>query len=133
MLRKGSGSRVPEYTSFIRSIRIRYLSGLLIFALATAAVIFALGRVNSLRHDVDILASDLTAFTRDLRNATNFAEAASTAWRPETREALARAARNHSEPPKDHGLDVTGVASSRTGGVGSMKATTPPARAKTML
>ena len=97
MLRKGSGLRVPEYTSFIRSIRTRYLSGLLIFALATAAVIVALGRVNSLRHDVDILASDLTAFTRDLRNATNFAEAASTAWRPETREALARAARNHSE------------------------------------
>ena len=51
----GLGLRMPEYSSFIRSIRIRYFSGLLVFALASAAVMFALNRVNSYRHEVDAL------------------------------------------------------------------------------
>jgi hypothetical protein len=88
---------MPEYSSFIRSIRIRYISGLLIFALASAAVMFALNRVNSFRHDVDALSSNLVVFTRDLRNASSFAETASTAWRTETRDGLAVAARGHSQ------------------------------------
>lgn len=53
---------MPEYSSFIRSIRIRYISGLLIFALASAAVMFALNRVNSFRHEVDALSGNFVSF-----------------------------------------------------------------------
>ncbi|AZO50610.1 MAG: response regulator [Mesorhizobium sp.] len=88
---------MPEYSSFIRSIRIRYLSGLLIFALASAVVMFALNRVNSFRHDVDALSGNLVIFGRDLRNATNFAETTGTTWRAETRDGLVASARGHSE------------------------------------
>ncbi|TIS56228.1 MAG: response regulator [Mesorhizobium sp.] len=88
---------MPEYSFFIRSIRIRYLSGLLIFALASAAVMFALNRVNSFRHDIDTLSSNLVIFSRDLRNATSFAETTGTAWRTETRDGLVASARGHSE------------------------------------
>ncbi|RVD69359.1 hybrid sensor histidine kinase/response regulator, partial [Mesorhizobium sp. M4A.F.Ca.ET.029.04.2.1] len=88
---------MPEYSSFIRSIRIRYLSGLLIFALASAVVMFALNRVNSFRHDVDALSGNLVIFGRDLRNATNFAETTGTSWRAETRDGLVASARGHSE------------------------------------
>ena len=58
---------------------------------------FALNRVNSFRHDIDALSSNLVIFTRDLRNATSFAETAGTAWRAETRDGLAAAARGHSQ------------------------------------
>jgi len=88
---------MPEYSSFIRSIRIRYLSGLLIFALASTAVMFALNRVNSFRHDIDALSGNLVIFGRDLRNATNFAETTGTTWRAETRDGLVASARGHSE------------------------------------
>ncbi|MBZ9796287.1 response regulator [Mesorhizobium sp. ES1-4] len=88
---------MPEYSSFIRSVRIRYLSGLLVFALASAAVMVALNRVNSFRHEIDALGSNLVVFTRDLRNATSFAETTSSAWRIETRGALTASARGHSE------------------------------------
>ncbi|UVK42189.1 response regulator [Mesorhizobium sp. AR07] len=88
---------MPEYSSFIRSVRIRYISGLLIFALASAAIVIALDRVNSFRHQIDALNSNLVVFTRDLRNATSFAETTGTAWRAETREALTTSARGHSE------------------------------------
>ena len=67
----GLGLRMPEYSFFIRSIRIRYLSGLLIFALASAAILISLNRANSFRHDVDVLSSNLVIFIRDLRNATS--------------------------------------------------------------
>ncbi|MES0206687.1 response regulator [Mesorhizobium australicum] len=88
---------MPEYSSFIRSVRIRYLSGLLVFALASAAIMVSLNRVNSLRHEIDALSSNLVIFTRDLRNATSFAETTSSAWRIETRDALTASARDHSE------------------------------------
>ena len=88
---------MPEYSFFIRSIRIRYLSGLLIFALASAVILVSLNRVNSFRHDVDVLSSNFVIFTRDLRNATSFAETTGTAWRTETRDGLAASARGHSE------------------------------------
>lgn len=88
---------MPEYSSFIRSVRARYISGLLIFALASAAIVIALDRVNSFRHDIDALSSNLVVFTRDLRNATSFAETTGTAWRAETRDALTSSARGHSE------------------------------------
>ncbi|MER9295053.1 response regulator [Mesorhizobium sp. M0621] len=88
---------MPEYSSFIRSVRIRYISGLLIFALASAGIVLALDRVNSFRRDIDALSSNLVVFTRDLRNATSFAETTGTAWRAETRDALTTSARGHSE------------------------------------
>jgi signal transduction histidine kinase len=88
---------MPEYSSFIRFVRIRYLSGLLIFALASTAVMVALNRVNSFRHEIDALSSNLVVFTRDLRNATSFAETTGSAWRNETRDALTASARDHSE------------------------------------
>ncbi|WP_269931452.1 response regulator [Aminobacter sp. HY435] len=86
---------MPEHSSFIRSIRIRYLSGLLIFALTSAAVMAAFSNGNAYRRSVDAIATELLSFTRDLRNASNFTETTTSAWRPETREALAAAARNH--------------------------------------
>ncbi|GAA4122447.1 response regulator [Aminobacter aganoensis] len=86
---------MPEHSSFIRSVRIRYLSGLLIFALTSMAVMMAFSQGNAYRRDVDAIATELLSFTRDLRNATNFAETTTTAWRPETRDALAAAGRNH--------------------------------------
>ncbi|WP_378947353.1 response regulator [Mesorhizobium sp. ANAO-SY3R2] len=86
---------MPEHSSFIRSIRIRYLSGLLIFGLASTAVVIAFSQGNAYRRSVDAIAGDLLSFTRDLRNAANFAETTPTAWRPDTKEALAMAARNH--------------------------------------
>ncbi|RWC49035.1 MAG: response regulator [Mesorhizobium sp.] len=88
---------MPEYSSFIRSVRIRYISGLLIFALASAGIVIALDRVNSFRRDIDALSSNLVVFARDLRNATSFAETTGTAWRAETRDALTTSARGHSE------------------------------------
>ncbi|MER8750296.1 response regulator [Mesorhizobium sp. M1050] len=88
---------MPEYSSFIRSVRVRYISGLLIFALASVAIVVALDRVNSFRRDIDALSSNLVVFTRDLRNATSFAETTGTAWRAETRDALTSSARGHSE------------------------------------
>ncbi|TPM25013.1 response regulator [Mesorhizobium sp. B2-3-4] len=88
---------MPEYSSFIRSVRIRYLSGLLVFALASAAIMVALNRVNSLRHEIDALSSNLVVFTRDLRNATSFAETTSSAWRVDTRDALTASARDHAQ------------------------------------
>lgn len=57
----------------------------------------ALNRVNSLRHEIDALSSNLVIFTRDLRNATSFAETTSSAWRIETRDSLTASARDHSE------------------------------------
>ncbi|MBA8907060.1 response regulator [Aminobacter ciceronei] len=86
---------MPEHSSFIRSIRIRYLSGLLIFALTSIAVMLAFSQGNTYRRDVDAIAAELQLFSRELRNASSFAETTNGTWRPETQEALAAAARNH--------------------------------------
>ncbi|MDR7034176.1 response regulator [Mesorhizobium sp. BE184] len=88
---------MPEYSSFIRSIRIRYLSGLLLFALASGLAMWALQGINSFRHDVDGVSGGLTTLTRDLRSATDFAENATRIWGPETRADLAKAASSHAE------------------------------------
>ena len=92
MARMGLGLRMPEYSTFIRSVRIRYLSGLLIFALASGAVMLALNKISSFRRDVDSLSSNLVELTKDLRNATDFAEKASGNWRAGTRGELATVA-----------------------------------------
>jgi signal transduction histidine kinase/DNA-binding response OmpR family regulator len=88
---------MPGYSAFIRSIRIRYLSGLLVFALASAIAMLALDHYNTLRHDVDGLGSGLVELTHDLQNAANFTETSQKAWRPETHDELAKAAGKHAQ------------------------------------
>ncbi|MGT2464772.1 hypothetical protein ACVOMV_03860 [Mesorhizobium atlanticum] len=106
---------MPEYSSFLRSIRIRYISGLLVFALASAAVMFALNRVNSYRHEVDALSGNVVIFARDLRNATNFAETTGTALaqRDARRAGLRRARPLRTADGRDRG---PGMPSSRPSG-----------------
>jgi signal transduction histidine kinase/DNA-binding response OmpR family regulator len=89
--------RVTGQPSFIRSIRARYLSGLLILAVACGAIIFAMNRANSFRHEVDNIAAEFAALTRDLRKADAFAGQATSNWRADTRDELASAARGHVE------------------------------------
>ena len=84
-------------TSFIRSIRVRYLSGLLILAVACAAIIFAIERANSFRHEIDAMASDFAALAQDVRRAEAFAGQATSNWRQDTRGELASAALGHVE------------------------------------
>jgi len=88
---------VPNYALFIRSIRVRYLSGILIFALASGAVMFALNRANSYRHGIDLFGSDLVRLTRDLKAATSFAEQTTHIWSPATSGELGFAARGHAD------------------------------------
>ena len=88
---------MPEYSSFIRSIRTRYLSGLLILALAVTGTIIVLNRAGSYRSEIDLLSSHIVAFARDLNNATGFAETAVSTWNPNTRDALAGSAKDHAQ------------------------------------
>jgi signal transduction histidine kinase/CheY-like chemotaxis protein len=83
--------------SFIRSIRIRYLSGLIILAAACGAIIFAINSVNSFRHQVDRAATGFTALASDLRSAEIFAGQATSNWRANTRAELSTAALGHVE------------------------------------
>ncbi|HEY4193734.1 MAG TPA: response regulator [Mesorhizobium sp.] len=84
---------MPEYSAFIRSIRIRYISGLLILALSVGAGIIMLNRAGSYRHQVDLLGGHMVKFAGDLNEASNFAESASASWRPDKREELAKSAK----------------------------------------
>ena len=60
--------RVPNYVLFIRSIRIRYLSGILIFALASGGIMFALNQGEQLpAQPRPAQRSDLVELTRDLK------------------------------------------------------------------
>ncbi len=88
---------MPEYSSFIRSIRIRYLSGLLILAVAVSGTIFALNRAGSYRAEIDALSGHIVTFARDLNNATGFAETAVSTWSPSTRLELAKSAKDHAQ------------------------------------
>ncbi|WP_274626901.1 response regulator [Arvimicrobium flavum] len=88
---------MQAYSPFIGSIRRRYLTGLLIFALASGCVMYALNRINNFRHDIDRLSGGISTLVRDLKSATNFAEQAVANWRPDTRDALVSAAWGHVE------------------------------------
>ena len=88
---------MSKYTSFIRSVRIRYLSGLLIIAAASSATMITLNRMNAYRHEVDALGGSMVDFTRDLRNATSFAEQTTRTWSVATRAELTSAALRHVE------------------------------------
>ena len=89
--------RVTGQQSFIRSIRVRYLSGLFILAVACGAIIFAMNSANSFRHEVDDTAADFATLVRDLRKAEAFAGQAIVNWRADTRDDLAGAALGHVE------------------------------------
>ena len=91
------GVRVPNYALFIHSIRIRYLSGILIFALASGGIMFALTNANSYRHSLDLLGSDVLTLMRDLKNAASFAEQTTHIWSATTKDELGAAARGHAE------------------------------------
>ncbi|GLS30404.1 Signal transduction histidine kinase [Mesorhizobium albiziae] len=88
---------MPQYTSFVRSIRVRYLSGLLAIAVAATAIMFAMNNINAFRRQLDTTAADTIALIRDLRNAANFADQTATAWREDTRDELTSAARGHAD------------------------------------
>ena len=86
---------MPNYALFIRSIRIRYLSGILIFALASGGIILALNQANNYRHSVDLFGSDLVQLMRDLKAATSFAQQTTNIWNADTSDELGAAARAH--------------------------------------
>ena len=88
---------MSKYSSFIRSVRIRYLSGLLIIAVASAATMVTLNRMNAYRHEIDALGTSIVDFTRDLRNAASFAEQTTRTWNATTRSELTSAAFRHIE------------------------------------
>ena len=88
---------MPEYSSFIRSIRIRYISGLLILALSVGAGIVLLNQASTYRHQVDLLGGHMVKFASDLSDAANFAISTDGAWRPDKRDELARTAKEHAE------------------------------------
>lgn len=86
---------MPDYSSFIRSIRVRYLSGLLVFALAVGITLYAISSMNAFRNEIDRIGGDLASLARDLHNATAFAETTTSAWRENTRVELGNAASGH--------------------------------------
>ncbi|MDH6231177.1 signal transduction histidine kinase/CheY-like chemotaxis protein [Mesorhizobium soli] len=86
---------MPDYSSFIRSIRVRYLSGLLVFALAVGVILYAISSMNAFRNEIDRISGDLASLARDLHNATAFAETTTSAWRENTRVELGNAASGH--------------------------------------
>ena len=106
---------MSKYSSFIRSVRIRYLSGLLVIAVASAAAIIGLDRLNSFQRETDQLATRLVEMTRSLRNAANFAGEATRSWSASTREELGGAARGHVERLSRNidalGADIEGIRS----------------------
>jgi signal transduction histidine kinase/DNA-binding response OmpR family regulator len=86
---------MPEYSSFIRSIRIRYISGLLILAFSVGVGIVMLNRASTYRHQVDQLGGHMVKFAGDLNGASNFAISTDGAWRPDKRDELAKTAADH--------------------------------------
>ncbi|MGB3387226.1 MAG: response regulator [Pseudaminobacter sp.] len=88
---------MPDYSLFIRSIRLRYLSGLLIFALTSGAILYTVNNMNWFRQEIDQIGGRLTILAQDLRNATTFSETTVRTWREENRAQLANAAEGHAD------------------------------------
>ena len=93
----GWGLRMPEYSSFIRSVRIRYLSGLTLLALTVTGLIMALNHINNYRNRIDMLGAAIVNFSRDLNNASSFTEQAAGAWRTNNRHELTSSAGVHAQ------------------------------------
>ncbi|MCC6204641.1 MAG: response regulator [Hyphomicrobiales bacterium] len=88
---------MQSYSPFLRSIRYRYLTALVVFAIASGCLLFMLNRVNDLRHEIDNLSTSISQIGGELDSATKFAEKAVDNWRPGTRDALVTAAWGHAE------------------------------------
>ena len=88
---------MSRYSSFMRSVRTRYISGLLVIALAGGAIIYVLNAKNSYSRQVDRIGTDIVVLVRDIKNAANFTEQTSNSWRAEAREQLKSAAWGHLE------------------------------------
>ena len=88
--------RLPDHSTFIKSVRIRYLSGLLILAVACAVILLAMNRINGFRYRVDAVGTEFAALARSIATAATFAEHAANNWKgDETRPQLAAAAAGH--------------------------------------
>ena len=98
--------RMSDPSTFVSSIRTRYLSGLLILAIAFGAVMLGMSRVNSFRYSVDKLGSDLVSLVQDLHKARAFAE--DTAAQQAT-DQIAAAARGHAESLNASIASLTGA------------------------
>ncbi|MET3661541.1 response regulator [Aquamicrobium ahrensii] len=86
---------MPEYSSFVRSVRIRYLSGLTVLALTVIGLVAALNHINTYRNRVDMLSALIASFGSSLDNAANFTENAASAWRTTTSDELTGSAGLH--------------------------------------
>ena len=86
---------MPAYASFIRSIRIRYLSGLLIFAVAATFILFMLNQNAALRRAIDGFAAHLSQLLVDERKALNFVGYSNAAWATVDHTQLQNAAKAH--------------------------------------
>ncbi len=86
---------MPEYSSFVRSVRIRYLSGLTVLALTVVGLIAALNHINTYRNRVDMLSALIASFGSSLDNAANFAENAASAWHITAKDELTGSAGLH--------------------------------------
>ena len=89
--------RVSDLSSFIRSIRLRYLSGLLIFAVSCVAVIVTMNQFHAYRHRVDHASTEITGLARDIGRATAFTTQAASNWNARTRIQLAQSAAGHAD------------------------------------
>ncbi|MGE3306936.1 MAG: response regulator [Rhizobiaceae bacterium] len=88
---------MSKFSSFIKSVRLRYVSGLVAIALASGAVMFQLNAMTGVRRAVDDFNSHLIGLTRDLRVAANFAEHTTASWKEENKAELASSAWAHIE------------------------------------
>ena len=88
---------MPAYASFIRSIRIRYLSGLLVFMVAATAVLLLLDQNASLRRTTDAFATHLDNLITDERNALNFVGQSVSSWATADHAKLKGTAKAHAE------------------------------------
>jgi signal transduction histidine kinase/DNA-binding response OmpR family regulator len=88
---------VFDRSSFMRSIRVRYLSALLIFALACGAIFYAMNRMSELRYRIDTLASEVFVLMRNLQNATNFAESGAKSWKGGSGAQIAAGVLSHAD------------------------------------
>ena len=86
---------MSRYTSFIRQVRLRYLSGLLVIAVGAAAVLYSLNVRTAYQREVDALGTDIVVFVADLKAAANFVEQATRTWSAESRDQIAAATSGH--------------------------------------
>lgn len=89
--------RLSDHSTFIASVRRRYLTGLLIFAVTCCAIIFAMHRTNAFRHEIDGLRQDIAELRTGVSKAASFAEQTARHWNGGAAGEFAAAASSHSE------------------------------------